>query len=426
MNVNYEKIGPCLCRFSISFTPDEVAAAFDRAYHKVNRSTKVPGFRKGQTPASILNVRHGEQVQGEVKSDLVFQTLYREFEEKKLNPLHQPEIDAGEPEKGRGFSYVASVELKPDIELTQYIGLPVPGELVEVSEQDIDERIAFAVQQAALATPVTGRTTVQTGDLVLVDYRGTMDGKAIPGAEHVTGALVEVGASEYLAGFDADLVGAEVPSTVETTLVFPDNFSLKDARGRTGVFRLQLRELYGKELPKVDDAFAKDMRAKDVQDMRDQTRANIKSEKQDTLKGRRIESLLRSLVEANPFEAPPTLVSRQLTPMVDTAMASLKYDPRFNPKDVDMELLRRDSREAAEFRVKVSLLLLEVFRAENMDVTQEDIDAKIDEIVEQSGCTREKAVEDLEKTPQNKNQLISKITESKAMEFLMSNCVEMH
>ena len=425
MDVQVEKTGSYLCKLSVSIPATEVETAFDKAWRKIGKQAQIPGFRPGKVPRSVVERQFGAQLNQEVQSQLVEETLFRAMDEKQLAAVAYPRLqNVGHLHRGESFSYTAEVEVRPDITLNKWEGLPAPKVDNAIDEAEITKELDTMRTQAAQLVPVLLRDEVQNADVVQIDYEGSIDGVPFEGGK-ADNALVEIGGQGYIPGFAEGLVGAKVPSDREISVTFPADYQATELAGKEAKFQVKLKELKTRELPKLDDEWAKDMGEEGLEALQTKLRGNLQQRKDAEVLDTRRTAVLKALVEANPFEVPPSMVSSQTDRIVAGAAARVErmVGQRLQFTDEQMAGLRADSQVDAEFQVRSGLLMLEVAKAAKIETTDDEVGVEIDKLAEQAGeqTERLRAYYD---APERREELKFRLLEDKVVEQLLERSVE--
>jgi trigger factor len=419
MDIQVEKTGPYNRKLSVTLPAQQVDTAFEQAYRKIAKQARIPGFRPGKAPRSVLEAHYGAQVRDEVENQLVVDSLKEAIEREKVDPVSRPRVDPGKLEKGASFSYTAELEVRPEIVLKKYKGLEYPDVQADIGDKEVDAEIETLRQQATQLVPVLVRDTVEKGDLVLVDYEGFMGGSPIHGTK-AENAIIETDAEGYLPGFAEALLGAKVPSDRSIPIDFPADYPVEHLRGKKATFQVKVKELKKKELPTVDDEFAKDIGEESLEALRAKIREGVAARKKQETDSARKDGLLKSLCDANPFDVPPSMISEQVDRMIGEAVMRVRQmmGGRFDFSGLDVEALRKDNRERAEMQVRSGLLLLEVAKAEGVKVDDEEIEAEIGRMTENDHQAAAQW-----RQPEQRERLSYKLLEQKTLELLMASGV---
>jgi trigger factor len=421
MDVQLEETGQFGRKVSVTIPAPEVDKAFNAVYKDIAKNARVPGFRPGKAPRGVLEKHYASQVQSEVRERLVGDSLYRALQDKKVSPIGAPHIHLGSLAPGGAFSYTAEFEVQPDIEVKKSKGLKVEKVVAEVTETEIDEQLETMRKQGAQLVPVLIRDTVENGDVVLVDYEGTMGGVAFQGGK-AENALIEIGAEGYLKEFQDGLLGARVPGERVVQVDFPADYGVKTLAGKPATFKIKVKEIKKKELPALDDEFARDLGEETLAALKEKVRESMTEHKKRETEAQQRKKVLEALVSANPFEVPPSMVNEQAERMIAGAHARVQQmvGKKIDLGAEELQKLRDDSKTDAEFQVRSGLLLLAVAEQEKMKVDNSEIDAEIEKMAEQAGehAARVRAAYG---EPEMKNRLGYRLLEDKAINYLLSN-----
>lgn len=423
VEVQLDKPSSYLRKVSITVPAKDVDVAFEKVYRELGKSANIPGFRAGKAPRSLLDKHFGGRVQSEVQNRLVSDTLFRAIGEKNENPIDMPKVAPGDLKQGTEFSYSAEFEVQPELSLTKYKGLEVAKVEAKVEDGAVDASLEEMRQGASQLVPVTGRTKAQKGDTVVVDFDGVMDGKPLQGGK-ADNASVEIGGENYIPGFAEGLDGEEVPGEKVLNLSFPADYSVADLAGKPVTFTIKLKELKTKQLPELDDEFAKDQGEESLLALRGKIRENLQEQRDASAKDEQRGKLLEALIAANPFELPPSLIRNQSERMIESATERLaQYTGRriqLSPQEV--EGLHASNHAEAEQQVRSGLLLLEVAKTEKIEATDADVDAEIEKLIANAGEQKERARAAYNE-PQVRQSLRYRSLEEKVVDFLMGQSV---
>lgn len=419
MDVNVEKTGSYGRKLSVTLPADEVDKAFEAAYKAIAKQVRIPGFRPGKAPRNVIEMHYGGQLRSDVEQNLVSSSLLRALEQSEESPVAMPTVDSGSLKKGTEFSYTAEFEVPPEVKLEKYKGLEVERLEVDVPESDVEQELEGMREQAAQLVPVMIREEVQKGDTVTMDYEGFIGDEPFAGGAGEN-AMIEIGGNEYLPGFSEGLEGAKVGSTVSFPIDFPEEYGAEHLAGKTATFKVTVKEIKTKELPALDDDFAKDMGEDDL----DALKAKIREQKEERRKQEVDEEqrtlTLTALVEANPLEIPPTMIRQQAERMVRNAAERMSQimGPQFQLTQEQAMALLKDNEKDAEFQVRSGLLLLEVAKAAEIDVNEEELQAEIDKVAEGAGDQAER-VRAHYNDPEQRERLKFRMMEDRTVELLL-------
>ncbi|MBI3178599.1 MAG: trigger factor [Deltaproteobacteria bacterium] len=421
MEVQVETTSATQRKISITVPASEVDAAFERAYRAVSRAARLPGFRPGKIPKGLLDVHYGPQLREEVEKDLVGSTLFRAIRDANIAPVTMPSIRPGELSAGQSYVYSAEIEIQPNIEIKQYKHLVVPPVEPKVEDAAIDAELEELRKQAVQVVPVMIRDVVEQGDIVLVDYEGSIGGVAFEGGKGEN-ALIEIGGEGFLPEFSTGLAGAKVPSERTLAVTFPADYPVAHLAGKGASFRVRVKELKRKEMPKLDDDFAKDVGEESLAALREKIRVGLSARAEREARQTRRRTLFKALVAANPFELPPSLVRAQADRMIAGAADRIRAITGREVRLSEAELtnLRENTQADAEEQVRAGLLLLEAAKKEGLEVAPGEIDAEITAMIEQAGEQAER-VRAFYAAPENRERMRYQMLEDKAVRFLLEH-----
>ncbi len=423
MDVNVENLDLFGRKLSVTIPDAEVTRAFDEVTREVGKEARLPGFRPGKVPKDVILQHYGKRIQEEVRERLVSDSLIAALQEKEINPVGRPRLQLGELTRGTSFSYTAEFQTQPAIAITSYKGLTVPELKIEIAEKDIDEDLERLREQATQLVPVLIRDTAEKGDVVVADYVGTMGGVPISSGQ-AENALIEVGAPGYLPEISDGLVGAKVPGERIIEVDFPADYPARELAGKPATFRVTLKELKKKELPALDDEFARDMGEESLASLRDKVKQSIELRKRKEAEQDQRKALLEALVLANPFDLAPELVEQQAERMVESAQARVQ---QMVGRKVELGAEERasilaENKTNAELQVRSGLLLFEIAKAEQVHIEDEEIETEIEALAESFGADAPR-VKSYYRDPEHKERIRYRLLEDKVVKLLLA-CAE--
>lgn len=384
MNLEVEETGPVERRLRIEVTTAEVDAAFDEVYRQFGRTAKLKGFRPGRVPRPVLQRYFGAQARAEVLERVVRESLSEAIERSELPVLGEPRLEPeSQPEEGTPFVYAATVEIRPVIELKRVRGLEVVRPRLQEPETDPVESYLEELRagHAQLLDEAEGSFAAR-GHVAVIDYEGSVDGEPFAGGSGRE-TQVELGSGSAIAGFEEQLEGLTVGASREFDVDLPDPFPQQELAGRTAHFRVELKALKRKELPDLDDEFAKDVSEFETLDaLRADLRAKVEAGRERQRKALERDAVRDALVQANPFPVPESLVERELGARIARAVSQLQGIPTEQLRE-HVTRLQEEWRPQAARAVKLALLVPEVAKAEDISLSEEEVDARLVELAEQ-------------------------------------------
>jgi trigger factor len=382
----------CKREIELEIPAENVQKATEKVARDIARIARIPGFRPGKAPVTLVRRRFADDIQGEVVQSLVPEYLEKALDEKKLVPVTRPEVDKVEFKEGEPLRFRAVFEVLPEFELGDYKNLAVQVDEIEVGDAQVDKTLEEMRERAATFVPVEGRPA-QDGDHVLVKLSGApAEGGDPVQADNI---LVNIGAEETLASFTENLRGANAGETRQFEARYPDDYPDEKLAGKTYNYSVEVQGIKEKKVPELNDEFAKDAAATagpdaanitTLDELRKKIHENLDAAKEQQQNSQAREKILAELVKQHDFPVPEALIEGQMDTRLERMARSLAaqgVDPR--AVNVDWVSLRRRQRDNAVSDVKAELLLDRIATAENIDATDEDVEKEIATLAEQSG-----------------------------------------
>jgi trigger factor len=426
VNVTVEHLAPCKKLVRIEVEAQKVDEAFDSVTKEFQREAAFPGFRPGKAPREMVLRKYSKNIEDEVKSKLMSDAYKKAVEEQKLDVLTKPDIEEIQFSRGQPFQFAATVETAPEFELPEYKGIPVKRETRTVSDEDVEKALE------ALRQPHSSFNTVerpaQTGEIVVVNYTGTVDGKPIteiaPTAKSLNEAKnfwVEIGGTAFIPGFADQLLGAKAGDKRTVTVDFPANFVTPELAGKKGTYSVEVVEVKEKVLPPVDEAFAKNYGAESLEKLRAGVRRDLENELTYGQNKQVRNQLVRSLLNRVNFELPETAVSQETRSVVyDLVQENAKRGVSRETIEKEKDQIYAAATHGAKERVKVAFLLQKIAEKEDIKVSQQEIAQRINTLATMYQIPPEKFAKDL----QQRNGLIQvydQIMNEKVIDYLQQN-----
>jgi trigger factor len=380
MKVQVEDVSPIEKRLSIEVEPALVEKELTAAYTNLARQVKVPGFRPGKIPRRILEQRFKSEVEADVVKRVQLLGFIDALKETNVAAVGDPSFSGGKIESQKPFAYSARVEVKPVVVARDYKGLELPKIDDGVADEKVTEQLERMREQRTEVVKVEGRDVVQKGDLVVIDFDATKDGKPFPGntGRDVT---VEVAEGQLIEGNLPGLEGVKVGATKDIDYTFPADYRVEEVKGQTAKFTCTVKELKAKKTPELDDAFAKTMNEESIDALKKRIRTDLERAAKARAETDEREAVFKALSDKNPIEVPQAMVNRGIDFMLENALGSLMrsgLDP--NMLQLDWSKLREELRPKALLEVRGQLLVEAVGTAEKLDVTDADLDARIEKL----------------------------------------------
>ena len=396
-----------------------VRKAFDRAYRDLGRRVRVRGFRPGKAPRSVLEKLYGAAVAEEMQQTLVSETLPEAVDQSGVVPVSEPAIDAEALEEDAPFRYRASVEVKPEISLPDVKGLPARRPAVEVGVEDVEEELQGLRERRAPLLDEPEGTAAAPGHTLVIDYSGTIDGEPFDGGSAV-GATLELGTGRFIPGFEEQLEGATAGEDREIRVSFPEDYGAAHLAGKEALFAAHVARLQRRDLPELDDAFAKELgEFETMEDLRKRIRADLLEAREHGAKAELRRTLMDALIERTAFEVPPGLLERRLEQRL--AMARQQLGSAFPEDELNQRLIewRERWRPGAERDVREMLLLEAVAREVGCEVEDSEVDERIEQTAREQGIDPARMRQAYGERGMLE-AMRAQMVEDKALEFLIS------
>jgi trigger factor len=377
---------PVRHRIEVRVDVARVDRAFDRAYRDVSRRARVKGFRPGKVPRSVLERMYGASLAEGLEDTLVRQTLGQAIEETGLEPVTEPSVDASPPRPGQEFRYTAHIEVKPAIALPELEGLPARKPPVRVDDEEVSRELErIRVRNAPVVEEPEG-TTAERGHMLSIDFVGRIDGKPFEGGSG-RGVEFELGAGQFIEGFEDQLIGARTRDDRQIRVRFPEEYANSELAGKEAVFDVHVGELKRRRLAELDDEFAKDLGDfESLAALRERIRTDLLELRENFAKVSLRRSLLDALIERTEFEVPAGLVERQLERQLRQAAERLEGAPE-DAARAQISRWQEEWRPAAERDVRGMLLLDAIALARGFEPAPEALGAEIERMAKTQGVS---------------------------------------
>ncbi len=387
MGVQVEKLEHNMAKLTIEVEAAEFDAALKRAYNKQKGSFNIPGFRKGKVPMNVIERTYGAGVFYEDAANDVMPTAYASaLTETSLDVVSSPEIDVTQIGKGQDFIFTATVAVKPEVTLGEYKGLEVEKESVEVSEEEIEAELKKAQAQHAREVSIEDRP-VKEGDVITLNYAGTIDGVPFDGGTAESQKL-EIGSHSFIDTFEDQLVGLNIGDEKDVNVTFPEEYHAPELAGKPAVFHVKVLGITEKILPELDDDFAQDTTEFDSFD---EYKADVKGKlelaKEEQVKAAMENALLEKAVANAEMDIPEAMIQSQAEQMVEEFQQRVSYqglslEQYLQFTGQNPETFKESMKPEAEKRIKSSLVLEAIVKAENIEATEEDLNKEFERMAE--------------------------------------------
>ncbi|MFD0672933.1 trigger factor [Cohnella sp. GCM10027633] len=385
MKANWEKIEKNIGVLDVEIDADQVTVALDKAFRKVVQKVNVPGFRKGKVPRGIFEARFGIESLYQDAIDILLPEAYtKAVEEAGIEPIDRPDVDVEQFGRGQAFKFKAKVTVKPEVKLGEYKGLVVPAEDASVSDEEINAELN-RLQQRHAELAVVDEGPAQLGDHTVIDFEGFLDGVPFEGGKGEQYAL-ELGSGSFIPGFEDQVVGLNIAEEKDIEVAFPENYHAENLAGKPVVFKVKLHEIKRKNVPALDDEFAKDVSEFDTLDeYKADLTSKLQERKSKDLEGARELAIVDKAAEGAELEVPAVLVDSEITHMLKDfenrlRMQGMNLDMYYQFSGQDEAALKEQMKTDAEKRVRNNLVLEEIAKAEGLEVSETDIEEELENL----------------------------------------------
>lgn len=417
-----EKPEKNVASFEFTVSADEFEKAVEKAYRKNVGKINIQGFRRGKAPRMIIEKYYGKEIFYEDAINIVLPDAYdKAVEENGIHPVAQPEIDIkGEIVKGDDITFTAKVTVKPEFELGTYKGIQADKVTHRTLKKDVDAEIEKLRERNSRMVPVEDRT-VQKDDIANIDFEGFSDGKAFDGGKGENFDLT-IGSGQFIPGFEDQLIGANIGDEVTVNVKFPDEYHAEELKGKDAMFKVKINGIKVKELPALDDEFAKDVSEFDtLEELQKSTKEKLSAANKEKAQHETEENVINAVCDATEIDIPQEMIDTQIQNMIRDFDMQMRYQGmdlqqymKYTGTTADM--LKEQFKDDAAKRVKTSLILEKVCEVEGIDATDKDVEKEYQKTVESSGMK----LEDVKKyIPES--DIKDRIKAEKTIKFLVDN-----
>jgi trigger factor len=397
MNAKVEKIQQNVVKLEITVEAEKFNESLKKAYAKNAKKFNIPGFRKGKAPINIIKKYYGDGVFFEDAINFCCDDTYPvAIKENNIRPVDYPSIDIVQIEEGKEFIYTAEVSVYPEVELGEYKGVEAKKVEYAVTDEEVEAQLKqMQEKNARVETKTEG--TVEKGNIAIIDFKGYVDGIAFEGGEGKDFSL-EIGSGTFIDTFEDQLVGVNIGETKNINVTFPEQYGKEELNGKPAVFEATVKEIKVKELPVIDDEFAKEVSEFDtLEELKSDMRSKLQETNDVRVKREYEEAVIDAVCENAKVEIPQVMVSKEIENMVKDLEMRLKYqgldlETYYQYTNSSEEQVKEYMKESAEKRVKTELVLEKIAKVEDVEATDEELQAKAAELAKQYG------EKDLEKT----------------------------
>ncbi len=420
MNVTVEVLSPIKKKLSLEIPAETVDAELDKAYKKIAKTAEIKGFRKGKVPRKILEQNYGPRAQYDAAGPLINNSLYKALLDNEIEAVSQPEVvNSGVVEAGKPFTYEAEVEVRPELTVKDYTGLELEKEKFVFDETVVDQQLE-QMANSRMQLEVTSRKKAREGDTVIIDFEGFIDDSPFDNGA-ATDFELSLGSNSFIPGFEDQIVGMKRDQEKDITVTFPEGYGAKELAGKPAVFKVKVKEIKEKVVPKIDDNLAKELDAENLAELKERIKENTIEQGTQQADGQLQENLMNALIEKNEFDVPEGMVTNQLHHLKDS------FTQRLKAQGMSLEMLGMNEetfattyRDMAVQQVKGELILDAIAAQENMTVEDSEVEAKMEEYAANS----EIPLDQVKKYFENQSALAGlkgQLLQERVTKFLLDN-----
>lgn len=410
-------------KLEITVKAEKFDEAIKKVYFKSAKYFNIPGFRKGKAPMNIVEKYYGKEIFYEdAFNEVAGEALDEAVKENKLEVVSRPDIEVTQIEKGKDLIFTAIMQTKPEAELGKYKGIEIKKVEYNVSDEDIEHELGHMQEHNSRLITIEDRP-VEKGDIATIDFEGFVDGKAFEGGKAEEHDL-EIGSNTFIPGFEDQVIGMKIDEEKDINVKFPDEYFSKDLAGKDATFKVKVHEIKKKELPKLDDEFAKDVSEFDtLKELKEDIKNKQQKQNEEKAKYETQDAVIKALCENVKVDIPSGMVEMEIDNMIKDIEQRLSYQGLKLEQYLQMmgktnEDMRKEYEPQAIEGIKSRLALEAVIKAEKIEATDKEIDKKMKEMAKNYGKEDDK---EFLKNENVRNYIKQGIESEKAIDFLLEN-----
>jgi trigger factor len=423
MNVNIENLSSVKRKISFEIPADRVTSEIGKVYEQIRKNASIKGFRKGKVPQSVIEKNFSGKMAGEVLQNLVSETYLKAITDNKIIPVAPPTIESDQIKEGQPLNYSAVVEIYPEIEVKDYIGLETTKKAYVPDQEAVESRLKEMQARMAQLVPLVEQRPAINGDIVTLDFKGFVDGAPFERGE-MENYMLELGSKSFIEGFEEQIIGMSAGDEGKITVTFPDTYGAHVLAGKEVKFEVKIKEIKFKEFPPLDDDFAKQFGIDTIEQLRGKIAESFEQQEKEKIESALKDNMVRLLIEKNDLEVPEALVEKQLQFLMDNTLDNLKsQNLTLEMIGSDETKMREELKDNALLQVKGKLLLEALAKKEALSVEDSEIYEKIQEIAERANKDSDKVEKFYLQNSYAKESLVKQLMEEKAIQFLIERAV---
>ena len=424
MSVQVENLEKNMAKLTIEVAAEKVEDAIQAAYMKEKGKISVPGFRKGKVPRKMIEKMYGAGVFYEDAANTLIQENYAQaVEESGVDVVSRPTIEVVQIEAGKPFIFTAEVAVRPEVKLGKYKGVQVTKIDTTVSDEEVAAELEKERQKNSRTVTVTDRPIAE-GDTAVIDFEGFVDGVAFEGGKGENHPL-EIGSHSFIDTFEDQLVGKNAGDEVDVNVTFPEKYQAADLAGKPALFKVKIHEVKAKELPELNDEFAQEFNT--LEEYKEDLKKHLEVQKEDEAKRTKEDEAIQKIIDKSTMEIPEAMIKTQCENMVNEfaqrlAQSGLSMEQYMQFSGLTLDKLEEQVRPEALTRIQSSLVLEQIAKEENIEVSDADVDAEIEKMAKNYGMEADKLKEYMGEG--EKESMKRDISVTKAVDLVMENVKE--
>ena len=404
---------------TISLPANDIEKKISNRLKEISLTAQMPGFRPGKVPVSMLRKRYGPSIMGEILEKAVGDSSQQALAEKDIRPAMQPEIEVTSFEDGKDFEYTIKVECLPEIKPVDFSKISLERLIPVVDEKEVQKALENISDSNKITTPITTKRKTKSGDVVLIDFVGSVDGKEFPGGK-ADGYELELGTNSFIPGFEDQLIGKNAEDKVDVKVSFPSDYGAAELAGKEALFNVTVNEVREATKADIDDELAKKLGLENLEQLKETIREEQGRELKDMSRTRTKRQLLDSLSKHCDFEVPQKLTDSEFDSIWSQYEEQKKSgEPDEEDNDLSEDEQRADFKEIAIRRVSLGLLLSEIGRLNNIQVSQDDVTRAIMQQAQQHQGQEQAVMEFYKSNPEAMQQITAPLYEEKVVDFIL-------
>ena len=409
-------------KLSFTIEAEKFEEAMKKVYAKTAKYFTIPGFRKGKAPMQIVEKHYGSEIFYEDTFNELVPDIYdAAIKENNIEAVSRPNIDITQMEKGKGLIFTAIVQIKPEVKLGKYKGIELKKIEYTVSDKEVEHELGHMAERNARLVTIEDRP-VEKGDIAVIDFEGSIDGVPFEGGKAEKHEL-EIGSNTFIPGFEDQVIGMKLEEEKDIKVNFPEDYFAKDLAGKPAVFKVKLHEIKKKELPKMDDEFAKDVSEFDtLADLKNSIKEKLQKENEEKAKYETEEAAIQAVCDDVELDIPSGMIETEIDNMVKDVEQRLQYqgltlEQYYTLSGKSESKMREEMKEQAEKSVKSRLVLEAIIKAEDIKPEEKEVEEKLKEMAKNYGKTEEEIL----KNEYLKDYITNNMKVEKAIAFIVDN-----